>query len=337
MNGSVDGAAERPEWIRLGVFVGLTLLGIVWDLLSRSVMPSLGKSIGPGELAAWLRGAAFGINLATLAGAIALVVAVSRLIRRRDLVPYAGAFGMAVFGAVFLVSLYRGLAADAVNEAQVMYGYAGGYMLLSLLCVTGIRARSGALQLAFGLWASMVFTSLGVIVFERVRMMALAAPLRTYDEVVWFAIPIAAGAHFGAFTRGARLRALLAAARHVLHARGLAVAPRRGGLPARALQHLLRLGAGPGASGRYALLFALVVGVGIACATARDERDRWGGFAILLMVFAGHLPRSLGLLTVHLLACALLVTAARGSLGRRPPARGPAPSESAPSPSSRAD
>ncbi len=270
-------------------------------------MLTMSESIPLADRAMVLRASTFGFNLATLCAGVALFVTVARLARRRDAVPLIARLALAIFSGIFLATLFLALteAPSARLQTRLMLGRAGGYMLMSLLCVVGLRARRNAMNLGFGLWASMVFASLVVLVLEVGQAGQLAASVKRYNECAWLLIPVAFAPHYGAFSRRGRWRTLAftLATTVLLLAWQWALDEHY----AEVLYGVLQLNAlGEDAVIAYAPILGIVLGVTLAALTQPDPRDRMGGVALLLSVSAGHLPRSVGMMVVQMLAIALL-------------------------------
>ena len=301
--------------IRVPVFVGLTLVGVLFDLLlGRAALLTLGDSIPQETRSLWLRMSTFGFNLATLSASVALMVMVSRIARRGEAVPLVGRLSLAIFGGVFLATLTLALTEEpsVQLQRQLMLGRAGGYMLMSLLAVVGLRARHRGMQLGLTLWAAMVFSSLAVLVLEIGQAPRLAGQIKVANEALWLLIPVAFGPAFGAFDARGRYRTLafglvvmvaLAVWRWVLDEDFTPVF--FGVFQLDALRHAVAL---------YVPILGIVAGVSLSAATSRDAGQRVGGVALLLLIGAGHLPRSVGMMVVQALSLALTVWHA---LGRR--------------------
>lgn len=299
--------------IRVPVFALLALAGVLFDLVfGRAMLLSLGDSIPAESRALWLRASTFGFNLATIAGAIALFAMVSRIARRGDAVPLIGRLALAVFGGVFIATLTVALteAPTILVQRQLMLGRAGGYMLMSMLAVVGLRAGQRGMQLGLAMWAAMVFSSLVVLVLEVGQAPRLAGQVKVFNEALWLLIPVAFAPAFGAFDAHGRYRTL---AFGVVVTVGLLVwhwvldeafAPVFYGVfQLDALRHTIAL---------YAPVLGIVLGVSLSAATGRDAAQRMGGLALLLAVGTGHLPRSVGMMVVQALSLSLLVWHALG-------------------------
>ena len=313
-----DGADPPPAFLRLGVFVGLALFGALWDLIGRRAwLLTLGDRVPQADRAAWFRTASFGFNLATLSGAVALVIGLWQLVRR-GYVPRVAAFGMVVFGTIFFIGLGLGVSDPHPGRLGQMYAIAAGFMWMSLLCIAGIRAGAARLQLAFGLWSSMVFSSLLVRVFEIAEARELLSPLKAYNEVVFLAVPLVVAAAYGSFSRRALPVTLLSAL-----VVGLGLSAWQWSLDTHypgVLYGTFAVDAlGPAYVGAYAPLLGLVVGSTVGTLGARRPSV---SVALFLYLCAQQLPRSLGLLTLHLLALLLIVLLAY-ERPPRPPKKAP--------------
>jgi hypothetical protein len=310
--------------IRVPVFAVLALVGVLFDLVfGRATLLTLGDSIPQETRAFWLRTSTFGFNLATLAGALALFVMVSRIARRGDAVPIIGRLALAIFGGVFVATLALALTEEpsVLLQRQLMLGRAGGYMLMSLLAVVGLRARHRGMQLGLTMWAAMVFSSLVVLVMEIGQAPRLAAQVKVFNESLWLLIPVAFAPALGAFDARGRYRTLafgLATMVTVLVWQWVldeAFPP--------VFYGVFQLDALRGTTTLYAPILGVVVGVCLSAATGRDASQRMGGVALLLMVGAGHLPRSVGMMVVQALSLSLLVWFALGKRAFGHPVSGP--------------
>ena len=131
--------------IRVPVFALMALAGVLYDLLfARATLLTLGDGIPQESRALWLRASTFGFNLATIAGALALFVMVARIARRGDAVPLLGRLALAICMGVFVATLTISLTEPPSSELapKLMLGRSGGYMLMSILAVVGLRASA---------------------------------------------------------------------------------------------------------------------------------------------------------------------------------------------------
>lgn len=320
-------AASTPNAapiIRVPVFALMALGGVLYDLLfGRATLLTLGDGIPQESRAMWLRWSTLGFNLATIAGAIALFVLVSRIARRSDAVPLIARLALAIFTGVFVATLTVALTEPPSSELQpkLMLGRSGGYMLMSLLAVVGLRARQRGMQLGLSLWAAMVFSSLVVLVLEVGQVPQLTASVKTFNEGAWLLIPMAFAPAFGAFDARGRVRTLVFAVviavtlltwQWVLDEDYAAV-----------FYGVFQLDALKGSTiVLYAPILGMVLGASLSAATGPNASQRMGGVALLLAVSAGHLPRSVGMMVVQALALALLVWYALGRHAFGLPVRG---------------
>lgn len=300
--------------IRVPVFALMALGGVLYDLLvGRATLLTLGDSIPQESRAMWLRASTFGFNLATIAGAVALFVMVARIARRGSSVPLLGRLALAICTGVFIATLTISLTEPPSSELQpkLMLGRSGGYMLMSILAVVGLRARHRGTQLGLSLWAAMVFSSLVVLVLEVGEVPRLTAGVKTFNEGAWLLIPMAFAPAFGAFDARGRLRTLVFAMilcvtlltwQWVLDEDYPAV-----------FYGVFQLDALKGSTlVLYAPILGLVLGASLSAATGPNANQRMGGVALLLALGAGHLPRSVGMMVIQALALALLVWFALG-------------------------
>lgn len=324
-------AASTPNAapiIRVPVFALMALGGVLYDLLfGRATLLTLGDGIPQESRAMWLRWSTLGFNLATIAGAIALFVMVARIARRSDAVPIIARLALAIFTGVFIATLTVALTEPPSSELQpkLMLGRSGGYMLMSLLAVVGLRARQRGMQLGLSLWAAMVFSSLVVLVLEVGQVPRLTASVKTFNEGAWLLIPMAFAPAFGAFDARGRVRTLVFAVvitvtlltwQWVLDEDYAAV-----------FYGVFQLDALKGSTiVLYAPILGMVLGASLSAATGPSASQRMGGVALLLALCAGHLPRSVGMMVVQALALALLVWYALGRQAFGMPVRGGASS-----------
>jgi len=305
-------AASTPNVapiIRVPVFALMALAGVLYDLLfARATLLTLGDGIPQESRALWLRASTFGFNLATIAGALALFVMVARIARRGDAVPLLGRLALAICMGVFVATLTISLTEPPSSELapKLMLGRSGGYMLMSILAVVGLRARQRGTQLGLSLWAAMVFSSLVVLVLEVGQVTRLTASVKAFNEGAWLLIPVAFAPAFGAFDARGRVRTAVFAVvvavvlltwQWVLDEDYAAV-----------FYGVFQLDALKDSSiVLYAPILGLVLGVSLSAATASSPGQRMGGVALLLSVCAGHLPRSVGMMVIQALALTLLV------------------------------
>jgi len=292
----------------------MALAGVVYDLLfGRATLLTLGDTIPQESRAMWLRASTFGFNLATIAGALALFVMVARIARRGNSVPLIGRLALAICTGVFIATLTISLTEPPSSELQtkLMLGRSGGFMLMSILAVVGLRARHRGTQLGLSLWAAMVFSSLVVLVFEEGQATELAAKVKIFNEGAWLLIPMAFAPAFGAFDARGRVRTLVFAIvvavtlltwQWVLDEDYTAVF--YGVFSLDALKGSMVV--------LYAPILGLVIGASLSAATGPNANQRLGGVALLLAVGAGHLPRSVGMMVIQALALSLLVWHALG-------------------------
>lgn len=292
----------------------MALAGVVYDLLvGRATLLTLGDTIPQESRAMWLRASSFGFNLATIAGALALFVMVARIARRGSSVPLIGRIALAICTGVFVATLTVSLTEPPSSELEtkLMLGRAGGFMLMSILAVVGLRARHRGTQLGLSLWAAMVFSSLVVLVLEEGQATALAARVKTFNEGAWLLIPVAFAPVFGALDARGRWRTLVFAVviavtlltwQWVLDEDYTAV-----------FYGVFQLDSlRDGWLVLYAPILGLVIGASVSAATGPNANQRMGGVALLLAIGAGHLPRSVGMMVVQALALSLLVWFALG-------------------------